>query len=47
MQRRALQCPRHGSKFNVKTGTVVGGPANKPVKRYKVRVVGEDIEVIE
>ena len=27
-------------------GTVVGGPANRPAKQYKVRVVGEDIEVI-
>ena len=42
-----VECPWHGSKFNVKTGTVVRGPANRPVKQYKVRVVGEDIEVIE
>jgi nitrite reductase/ring-hydroxylating ferredoxin subunit len=39
-----VECPWHGSKFNVKTGEVVGGPAQKPLKQYKVKVVGEDIE---
>jgi nitrite reductase/ring-hydroxylating ferredoxin subunit len=40
-----IECPWHGSKFNVKTGAVVGGPAQKPKEVYKVRIVGEDIEV--
>lgn len=42
-----VQCPWHGSRFDVKSGNVVGGPAKKPVKQYKVHVDGEDIEVTE
>jgi len=42
-----VQCPWHGSRFDVKSGKVVGGPAKKPVKQYKVQVDGEDIEVTE
>jgi nitrite reductase/ring-hydroxylating ferredoxin subunit len=42
-----VQCPWHGSRFDVKSGAVVGGPAKKPVKQYKVQVDGEDIEVTE
>lgn len=42
-----VQCPWHGSRFDVKSGKVVGGPAKKPVKQYKVHVDGEDIEVTE
>ena len=33
-----VQCPWHGSKFDVKTGAVVGGPAQKPEPTFQVRV---------
>jgi len=33
-----VQCPCHGSIFNVKTGNVVGGPAAKPEPKYDVKV---------
>ena len=42
-----VQCPWQGSRFDVKSGKVVRGPAEKPVKQYKVQVDGEDIEVTE
>jgi len=42
-----IECPWHGSKFNIETGKVVGGPASRPVKQYIVRVDGGDIEVVE
>jgi nitrite reductase/ring-hydroxylating ferredoxin subunit len=35
------------TKFNVKTGAVVAGPAKNPKKPYRVRVTGEGIEVVE
>jgi 3-phenylpropionate/trans-cinnamate dioxygenase ferredoxin subunit len=33
-----VQCPWHGSRFDVRTGAVVGPPARAPVKAYPVTV---------
>ena len=38
-------CPWHGSRFNVKTGSVLTPPARQGVKSYAVRVTGDDIEI--
>jgi len=38
-----VECPYHGSRFNVTSGEVVAPPADTPVKRYQVRLDGEDI----
>ena len=38
-----LQCRCHGSIFNVRTGEVVHGPAEKPEPSYQVRVEGDRI----
>jgi 3-phenylpropionate/trans-cinnamate dioxygenase ferredoxin component len=40
-----VTCPRHGATFDVRTGEVVGPPAQRAVVRYGVRVTGTDIEV--
>jgi len=40
----AVQCPMHGSLFDLKTGEVTGLPAVKPVRAYAVTV--EDGQVI-
>lgn len=40
-----VECPWHGSRFNIKTGEVTVAPAVEGVARYNVRVTGEDIEV--
>ena len=40
-----VECPWHGSRFNIKTGAVTGPPAVENVIRYNVRVRGDDIEV--
>ncbi len=33
-----VQCGCHGSRFNVKTGEVIGGPAVLPETKYEVKV---------
>jgi 3-phenylpropionate/trans-cinnamate dioxygenase ferredoxin component len=33
-----VECPAHGSRFNVRTGEVSGLPAEDPVDTYPVRV---------
>ena len=40
-----LKCPCHKSVFNVKTGTVMHGPATKPEPKYAVKVEEEQILV--
>ncbi len=40
-----IECPRHGAKFNVKTGAVVAFPATSPVPTYSVRIQGDEIQV--
>lgn len=40
-----LECNCHGSRFNVRTGEVLNGPAEDPLKRYSVRLEGDDILV--
>ncbi len=41
----SIECPRHGAKFDVKTGAVVTLPAVIPVKTFPVKVAGEEILV--
>ena len=40
-----VECPQHGSRFNLKTGAVTGLPAVIPTKVYPVTVDGNDIYV--
>lgn len=40
-----VECPWHGSRFNIETGEVTGPPAFENVARYNVRVTGDDVEV--
>jgi len=35
-----VTCPWHGSEFNIKTGEVLGPPADENVNSYRVRVEG-------
>src|SRR5215510_651529 len=40
-----VTCPCHGSQFDVVSGTVVRGPAQRPVRSRLVQVEGEDLFV--
>lgn len=40
-----IECPRHGARFDVKTGRAVTLPAVVPVQSYPVRLDGDEIEV--
>jgi nitrite reductase/ring-hydroxylating ferredoxin subunit len=40
-----VECPWHGSKFDVRTGEVTTPPANLPVPSYEVKVDGNNILV--
>lgn len=40
-----VECPRHGARFDVKTGAVRALPAVRPVRTYPVTVEGEEVYV--
>ncbi len=40
-----ITCPKHGSRFDVKTGRALSLPAMFPVPNYEVKVEGTDIKV--
>ena len=40
-----VTCPYHGAKFDIRTGAVLGPPAQQGVRSYPVRVTGADIEI--
>ena len=41
----SVECPRHGSRFDVRTGAVTGLPAVIPALTYPVTVLDGDIYV--
>ncbi len=40
-----IECPRHGARFDVKTGRALTLPAVMPVKSHPVQVDGDEIKV--
>jgi 3-phenylpropionate/trans-cinnamate dioxygenase ferredoxin subunit len=40
-----IECPRHGARFEVKTGRPLCLPAVVPVKTYPVKVEGDEVKV--
>jgi 3-phenylpropionate/trans-cinnamate dioxygenase ferredoxin subunit len=41
-----LECPRHGSTFDLRTGEPCSLPATKPVPVYEVQLEGDDVVVV-
>ena len=40
-----IQCPRHGARFDVKTGKALCFPAFEPVTVHRVEIRGQDVFV--
>ncbi|WP_198358746.1 Rieske (2Fe-2S) protein [Streptomyces fildesensis] len=40
-----INCPCHGSKFNIADGSVANGPATKPLAAAKVTVAGGSLQL--
>jgi 3-phenylpropionate/trans-cinnamate dioxygenase ferredoxin component len=41
----AIACPRHGAKFDIRTGQPLTMPATEPTLTHEVKVEGEDVYV--
>ena len=40
-----IECPWHGSRFDLRTGEATSPPADEAVPRYGVRIEGDDVLV--
>lgn len=40
-----IECPRHGARFDLRTGKVLSLPAVVDIPAYPVRVVGNEVQV--
>ncbi|MHB1037796.1 MAG: non-heme iron oxygenase ferredoxin subunit [Pirellulales bacterium] len=40
-----IACPRHGARFDIRTGRALSMPATKPTVAHEVKVEGDDVLV--
>ncbi|ABM03315.1 Rieske (2Fe-2S) domain protein [Psychromonas ingrahamii 37] len=40
-----ITCPRHGARFNIKTGAVLSAPAFENIATYPVRIIDNEVQV--
>ena len=45
LEDHTIACPRHGAKFDVRTGKALTMPATQPTVAHEVKIVGDDIMV--
>ena len=41
-----INCPCHGSKYDIRDGSVVNGPASRPLEERQVTVSGTTIQLV-
>lgn len=41
----AVECPRHGARFDLRTGAVLSPPAYRPIRVYAVRIEAGRVQV--
>ena len=46
LEGEVIICPRHGARFSIKTGTVLGPPAYEDIRTYAVRVADGKVQVM-
>ena len=45
LEGQAIECPRHGARFDVKIGKVLCLPAVVPICSYPTRIEGDQVQV--
>lgn len=40
-----VECPRHGARFDIRTGAALSLPAFEPTETYAVQVEGQDVYI--
>jgi nitrite reductase/ring-hydroxylating ferredoxin subunit len=43
IENKTVTCPCHGSQFDVSSGAVIRGPAQRPVRSRSVQIEGDDL----
>ena len=45
LEDNCIVCPRHLAKFDIRTGEALCMPATEPIRRFPVKIVGDEIEL--
>jgi 3-phenylpropionate/trans-cinnamate dioxygenase ferredoxin subunit len=45
LQDHEVECPRHGARFDIRSGAALCLPATSPVPTYQVKIEGDIIYV--
>jgi 3-phenylpropionate/trans-cinnamate dioxygenase ferredoxin subunit len=45
LEGNTIACPRHGAKFDIRTGAALTMPATRPTVAHEVKVVGDQVLV--
>jgi nitrite reductase/ring-hydroxylating ferredoxin subunit len=43
LEGREIECPLHGARFDVESGSLIEGPAECGLRTYQVRVEGDEV----